>query len=208
MTPTRSTGTETAKGKPQSHRDRLLRQGMRSFYDLGYHGTTVDAILEASDVPKGSFYHHFGSKESFAQTVLEQYMEFQLELIGGWAAREDLTTQEQVLGYLDELISRFERSGFARACLAGKFSSELAASSAAFRTKLDDDFARWKASLVAMLTKGQLRGDLRSDRTAEDLATTILALLQGGLVLALSERNSRSLDSVRLTLTQVMASPD
>jgi len=208
VTPTRSTSTETASGKPLSHRDRLMRQGMRSFYALGYHGTTVDSILEASEVPKGSFYHHFGSKELFAQTVLEQYMGFQLDLIGAWAARDDLTTQEQVLGYLDEVISRFERSGFERACLAGKFSSELASSSAAFRTSLDDGFARWKASLVGMLTQGQLRGDLRSDRTAEDLGTTVLALLQGGLVLALSEHNSRSLDSVRLTLIQVMASPD
>ena len=208
MAPTVSTRKTTAEDGALSHRERLLRQGMRSFYALGYHGTTVDAILEASEVPKGSFYHHFGSKESFAQTVLEQYMDFQLDLIGAWAARDDLTTQGQVLGYLDEVISRFERSGFERACLAGKFSSELAASSAAFRTALDDGFARWKASLVAMLTQGQARGDLRSERTAEDLATTILALLQGGLVLALSEHSSRSLDSVRLTLAQVMASPD
>jgi TetR/AcrR family transcriptional repressor of nem operon len=180
---------------------------MRSFYALGYHGTTVDAILEACEVPKGSFYHHFGSKEAFGQAVLERYMEFQLDLLGAWSAREDLTAQEKVGGYLDEIVSLFERSGFERACLAGKFSSELAASSDAFRATLEAGFARWKQSLVALLSQGQLRGELRDDRTAEELATAVLALVQGGFVLALSEHDSRSLDCVRVTLATVIAPP-
>lgn len=177
---------------------------MRSFYALGFHGTTVDAILEAAEVPKGSFYHHFGSKESFARVVLEQYMQFQLDLMAQWADRDDLSTHEQIEGYFDELVSVFVRSGYERACLAGKFSTELAASSDTFRTALNDGFARWKAAIVAMLVQGQERGDIRSDRTADDLATTVLVLLQGGFVLALSDHDGGSLDSVRTTLATVM----
>ncbi|MDX5565249.1 TetR/AcrR family transcriptional regulator [Streptomyces sp. ID05-04B] len=204
----------TAKPKPtpvnrasMSHRDRLLRQGMRSFYALGFHGTTVDAILEAAEVPKGSFYHHFDSKESFAQAVLEQYMFFQHELIGKWAERQDLTTPEKIEGYFDEIASIFVRSGYERACLAGKFSTELAAASDKFRTQLNAGFAGWRTRLVAMLAQGQENGDVRIDRTAEDLATTVLALLQGGFVLALSDHDRQSLESVRLTLATVVSPP-
>ena len=205
--PTVNTKAKAVKSGSLSHRDRLLRQGMRSFYALGFHGTTVDAILEASEVPKGSFYHHFGSKESFAQAVLEQYMQFQLDLVGKWAERPDLTTSEKVEGYFDEIVSIFVRSGYQRACLAGKFSTELSASSAGFRTQLNDGFARWKADIVALLAEGQERGDIRTDRSAEDLATTVLVLLQGGFVLALSDHDDRSLDSVRATLAMVMSPP-
>jgi TetR/AcrR family transcriptional repressor of nem operon len=201
---TASTRTRSAESEPLPHRDRLVRQGMRSFYALGFHGTTVDAILESAEVPKGSFYHHFGSKESFARVVLEQYMQFQLDLIAKWADRDDLSTYEQVEGYFDELVSVFVRSGYERACLAGKFSTELAASSDTFREQLNDGFARWKAAIVAMLVQGQQRGDIRKDRTADDLATTALVLLQGGFVLALSDHGGGSLESVRTTLRTVM----
>jgi len=204
---TASRRTKAATGEPLSHRDRLLRQGMRSFYALGFHGTTVDAILEAAQVPKGSFYHHFGSKESFAQAVLDQYMAFQLDLIGTWAEREDLSTPQKLEGYFDELVSIFVKSEFERACLAGKFSTELAASSDAFRDQLKAGFERWKTGLSAMLSAGQERGDIRTDRPADELATTVLVLLQGGFVLALSDHDVRSLESVRSTLGAVLSPP-
>jgi TetR/AcrR family transcriptional repressor of nem operon len=199
--------TETATAQPLSHRERLLREGMRSFYAVGYHGTTVDAILEASKVPKGSFYHHFGSKESFGHAVLEQYLTFQLDLLGKWTDRDDLTGLERLEGYFDEIASIFVRSGFERACLAGKFSTELAASSEAFRTQLSAGFARWKAALVAMFSEGQESGDIRGDRPPEELATTVLVLLQGGFVLAMSDHDDRPLESVRSTLATVLGPP-
>ncbi len=199
--------TRTDPGEPRSHRDRLLRQGMRSLYALGFNGTTVDAILESSQVPKGSFYHHFGSKESFARAVLDEYMAFQLDLIRRWADRDDLSTPEKLEGYFDEIVSLFVRSGFERACLAGKFSSELAASSETFRTQLNTGFARWKAGLGEMFARGQEIGEIRNDRTAEDLATTVLVLLQGGFVVALSDHDGRSLESVRTTLSTVVRPP-
>lgn len=204
MAQTGSARTRAARSEPQSHRDRLVRQGMRSFYALGFHGTTVDAILESAEVPKGSFYHHFGSKESFALVVLEQYMQFQLDLVAKWADRHDLTTRQRLEGYLDEIVAIFVRSGYERACLAGKLSTELAPSSETFREQLNAGFARWKAAIVAMLSQGQDRGDIRNDRTADDLATTFLVLLQGGFVLALSEHDDGSLESVRTTLATVM----
>ena len=41
-----------ATPKTLSHKERLIRQGMKSFYASGFHGTTVDAILEASGIPR------------------------------------------------------------------------------------------------------------------------------------------------------------
>jgi len=180
---------------------------MRSFYAHGFHGTTVDTILEASQVPKGSFYHHFGSKEAFAQAVLEQYVEFQLTLIDTWAGREGLTTREKLVGYFDEIVSIFVTSGFERACLAGKFSSELAPSSPTFRRQLKAGFDLWEDRFVAILSAGQDLGEIRRDRSAEDLATTVLALLQGGFILALSDHHDHALESVRTTLATVLSPP-
>ena len=84
----------TQQAEILSHKERLLRHGMKLFYAQGFHGTTVDAILASAGVPKGSFYHHFGSKEVFAQAVLDRYMQFQIDLFHKWAAKKGLTTPE------------------------------------------------------------------------------------------------------------------
>src|SRR6476620_2566442 len=85
-----------ATPKTLSHKERLIRQGMKSFYASGFHGTTVDAILVASGVPKGSFYHHFGSKDALGLAGLDRYMHIQLDALAKWAVNNVSSTTEKL----------------------------------------------------------------------------------------------------------------
>src|SRR4029078_11428625 len=106
-----------------SHKERLIRQGMKAFYTNGFQGTTVDAILEASGIPKGSFYHHFGSKDAFGLAVLDRYMHIQLDALARWGDGDGVGITDKLTRSSTELCETFVRSGFQRACLAGKFST-------------------------------------------------------------------------------------
>ncbi len=159
-----------------SHKERLFRAGAKLFYEKnGFHGTTIDAVLAEAGVPKGSFYHHFGSKDAFGQAVLKRYVGFQGELVAKWIARTDLSTAEQVIGYYRDMSQIFVKSGFQTSCLIGKFSTEVAATSDVFRPQLAGQIDGWKTRLSALFEAGQERGDVRLDRTAEDLADVVLA---------------------------------
>jgi TetR/AcrR family transcriptional repressor of nem operon len=57
----------------KSTRDHLIDVGLGLMHQNGYNATGLTDILKAADVPKGSFYHHFGSKEDFAAAALERY---------------------------------------------------------------------------------------------------------------------------------------
>jgi AcrR family transcriptional regulator len=46
-----------------STREQLLQVGLLAFHQHGYTATGIQEILESAKIPKGSFYHHFGSKE-------------------------------------------------------------------------------------------------------------------------------------------------
>lgn len=187
--------------EPTSHKERLLKQGMKHFYAHGYHGTTVDSVLEASGVPKGSFYHHFGSKEAFGKAVLNRYMQYQLDLLQTWISENpDLTTAQRLSGYFDEMVRGFIGSDYRRACLAGKFSTEVSATSESFRTQLESDLRDWRGHLLDALQQGQDRGDVRQDRTAEELANALLALIQGAFVIGLSSREDQALRAVGSTI--------
>jgi TetR/AcrR family transcriptional regulator, transcriptional repressor for nem operon len=178
------------------HRERLLREGTKLLYALGYHGTTVDRILEASGVPKGSFYHHFGSKEAFALEALDRYQRFQHDLLARWSDRTDLSAADAVVGYFQDMAAAFVRSRQQRACLWGKLSTETAASSPAFRRALAEHLRAWKAQLTEVLA----RGDVRTDMPLDHLADAVLSLIQGVFVIALAARDQAMLDATAVAL--------
>ena len=186
------------------HKERLLRAGIKLFYENGFHGTTIDAVLAEAGVPKGSFYHHFGSKDAFAQAVLDRYIGFQGGLFTRWFTRTDLSTVDQLTGYFKDMSEIFIKSGFQTACLTGKFSTEMGATSDYFRPQLATQIGMWKTQLSLLLTAGQKRGDVRRDRPSEDLADAVLALIQGAFVLTLSTRDERTLTTVCTTIRELV----
>jgi len=52
-------------------RDRLLQAAMEVFAERGYHGATVDDVVEASTTSKGAFYHYFASKQNVFLTLMD-----------------------------------------------------------------------------------------------------------------------------------------
>src|SRR5258708_11258255 len=65
-------GGEEMEGR--NSRDHLLQVGLRRIHSVGYAATGVKEILDEAEVPKGSFYHYFASKEAFAKEVLALYV--------------------------------------------------------------------------------------------------------------------------------------
>jgi len=61
--------------KKQINRENLLNQGVTLLMEQGYHGTGLKEILDAVQIPKGSFYNYFGSKENFGAEVIQHYIE-------------------------------------------------------------------------------------------------------------------------------------
>src|ERR1044071_7466199 len=74
-----STGSETAT--VGTRRDELLAIAARLFAERGFRNTTVRDIADASGILSGSLYHHFDSKESMVDEILQT---FQNELFAGY----------------------------------------------------------------------------------------------------------------------------
>jgi TetR/AcrR family transcriptional repressor of nem operon len=190
-----------------THRERLLREGRNRLYAYGFHGTSVEAILEASGVPKGSFYYHFGSKNGFAEEVLRRYMSWQMGRLDQWIERADMSTPTVLAGYFREMADGLIGSGYRESCLVGKLSAELAAGSEAFQQRLQADMTSWGGRIRHLLERGQVRGDVRTDRPASVLADAVLAMIQGAFVVALASHEATSLDSVVDVLELMVAAP-
>lgn len=190
-----------------SHKERLIRAGLQLFYETGYNGTTIDAVLAAAGVPKGSFYHHFGSKDAFGQAVLARYIELQESQFDKWTTKKNLSTTDKLLGYFKDMAQLFIKSGFHTGCLIGKFSTEVAPTSDVFRDQLCVQLHAWRSGISRVLAEGQQRGDIRTDRGSDELADAVLALIQGAFVITLSTRDKGTLTAVGSAIRELIEVP-
>lgn len=194
----------SAPSKPSAHKEQLLKTGMRLFFERGYHGTPVDVLLAESGVPKGSFYHHFGSKEAFGVAVVTEYYNFQMLTLDSWISRDELNALQKILGYVTALSNMFKRSGYKSACLIGKFSLELGPSSESFRILLADMFLAWKKKVEILVSDGQHDLLITRSLSADRLAEAILVTIQGGLALSLVFQSGQTLQNGVASLERLL----
>ena len=197
--------SEPGGGRPNTYRNQLLVEGIKQVHARGFHATAVNDVLERAGIPKGSFYHHFGSKEKFGLAILDEDTNSQLEAFKSWSSRDDLPIAERFGGYFDERIQEFVLSDYSTLCLLSRFSSDLAATDPSLRSKVNEGYDRLLGAFAELLDEGIKRGDLPADVDVDQRAGAILALTQGAFVVALANRDVDYLASVS-TLIRELAS--
>ena len=172
---------------PESRR-RLLDAGLQLLLRDGFAGAGVQEIAQLAEVPKGSFYSYFASKESFAAEVLDQYWTpIESELFP--LLRDEATPPTQrILNFFRALANEHEAHEFVLGCLIGRLSLELAGSSDSTRDRLADIFARWDGAIAQCLRDGHSASKL-SPASANALAADIVGAWEGA---ALRGKVSRS----------------
>src|ERR1700748_1320892 len=109
--------TKTNVTDTLSTRDHLLQIGLRRIRAMGYASTGVKEILDEADVPKGSFYHYFPSKEVFAREVLALYVRGECERAEKILREGKGAPLTRLRRYFQELIAAFGRTAPVSGCL-------------------------------------------------------------------------------------------
>ena len=171
-------------------RDRLLQAGVTVFSRNGFNGSSVQDIVEAAGVPKGSFYNHFESKEALGAAVISYYWE---DKASTWLAilyEDTLPPLDRLRHYFDRVIADIEARGFTGGCFIGNMTAELSDHSSAVSTKLCDAYSCWTSHIAACIRLAQETGDLRCHAEPELLATFALNAWEGALLRARVTKSS------------------
>jgi TetR/AcrR family transcriptional repressor of nem operon len=165
--------------------ERLIESTQELLWERGYVGTSPKAIQQHAGAGQGSMYHHFAGKSDLALVAVRRSAE-QLRALA--------ETQFSGLGTAIERISAYllrEREVL-RGCRIGRLAQDPEViASPNLRQPLDETFDWLRHRLAELLAEGQARDELDGDLDPADTAATILAVLQGGYVLA------RAADSVK-----------
>jgi TetR/AcrR family transcriptional repressor of nem operon len=164
------------------NRENLLNEGVALLIRQGYHGTGLKEILDAVQIPKGSFYNYFGSKEGFAAEIIEHYITPYLTQLHRYLAESNGNSLEALQRYLDEGIVELERTEFKGGCLLGNLIGEVGDTSDVCRAALQIALNRYRDVWEIGLRRAQSEGSIRTDKTARELADLWVNAWQGALL--------------------------
>jgi TetR/AcrR family transcriptional repressor of nem operon len=168
--------------KAISTRERLLDSARYLFWERGFAGTSMADLLAHSQVNSGSFYHFFESKEALLREVLRGYLEALRPMIVEPAfatTAEPLARIFAILaGYRDRIILTDNKYG----CPLGRLALEIDPENRPAHRLIAENFQGWIGAVRECLANLDLPG--KTD--AEALATYVLAVMEGGVMLSRS----------------------
>jgi TetR/AcrR family transcriptional repressor of nem operon len=159
-------------------KQRLLDAGMAMLLKHGYHDLGIQALLDATSTPKGSFYHHFKDKEDFALQVIDQYMGHAhagLDVCLGDKGRPPL---KRVRRFFELTQRNYRREGYL-GCLLGGLGQELSGVSEVFRRKVEGCFAEIAKRIAVCLEEARMRGDIPAESNTRRMASLLVDCWEG-----------------------------
>lgn len=180
--------------KPKPHvRENLLRVGMKMLHEGGYTGTGIKDIVDAAEVPKGSFYNYFENKEAFGKEAIDFYFESGLTKLRELLCDESIPPVERLRNYFDARVRGYRAAGYAKGCMLGNLSLEVADHSPMMRERLATHFRTWSDLLEQCIEEAQKAGAIHNKLPADLMAQFLLNSWEGALLRMRAEKSDAPL---------------
>ncbi|MFI0454402.1 TetR/AcrR family transcriptional regulator [Actinomadura sp. 6N118] len=178
--------------KGDETRARLIDAARTLIEARGYFGVGLNEVLEAGKAPRGSLYHHFpGGKDQLTAEALAASGQEIDSLIRALAVSVP-DTRTLIEAVLDALADRMEKADYAKGCPIATVALEVAATNDSLQKVCADAYDSWQRALADRLV-----ADGHPHDQAEDLACSVLALIEGALVLARAQRSRTPIERAR-----------
>jgi TetR/AcrR family transcriptional repressor of nem operon len=187
-------------------RDELIRIGVAVFTEKGFHNTSVDEIVAAARVPKGSFTYYFGSKDAYTLAVIEAYGAYFAKKLQRILTNDSFSPTARLRAFTEEAATGMEKFDFRRGCLVGNLGQELGAVDDKFRSALLSTLRDWQDRIRVCLEEAKAAGELMPTADSAGLARLFWYSWEGAVLGAKLERSRAPLDTVsNAFLNQVAA---
>ena len=195
-----------SQSAPQSTSD--VRQSiLENGQGKGFSAVGLKEVLAAAQVPKGSYYHYFGSKEAFGEEMLKKYFEDYLAELETTLCLPGLTMAQRLMAYWQhwqETQSFFDCQG---KCLAVKLGAEVADLSEAMRLALKRGTTGIVTRLRTAIEAGVAEGSLSVDGDPGCVAQSLYQLWLGASVMVKIVRNTQPFESAMTATRQILHLP-
>jgi TetR/AcrR family transcriptional repressor of nem operon len=171
-------------------RERILQEAEHVFHLKGVNAACMDEIAKACGMGKANLFHHYGSKNQLALAVLDfKIAELRTRKVEPLCAQA--APEKAVEEMFDEGAKVLHGIGCKAGCLVGNVALEMSDRDEAFRERVGRFFAEWAGSMAECLERLKKTGYFRPSLDSRASAEAIVALYEGAIMLARSERDAK-----------------
>jgi TetR/AcrR family transcriptional repressor of nem operon len=160
----------------------ILEMGAQIVHQKGFNATGIQEVLNAAEVPKGSFYFYFKSKEEFGLQLIDYFSDFLLSKMDELLNAENVAPLDKLWNYFEWFRVYFEQNNFTGGCPIGNLAQEMGDLNDSFREKLTSVFDKMKTNIAHCLEEARQQGDLSPDLDIFHLSDFIVSSWQGALL--------------------------
>jgi TetR/AcrR family transcriptional repressor of nem operon len=168
----------------QDSRSRLLEAAIKVVRTKGYTAARIEDVCAEAGLTKGSFFHHFKSKDDLAEAAVAYWEEFTRGFFASAPYHAPTDPLDRLLAYVDfrKSILTGDLSEFT--CFAGTIVQEAYATRPELVAACEHNIVGHARTLQADIARAMELYDAPGAWTAESLALHIQAVIQGAFILA------------------------
>ncbi|RCJ27820.1 TetR family transcriptional regulator [Nostoc minutum NIES-26] len=170
-----------SKGKET--KARILQQAAELFNQQGYAGSSMSDIMRVTGLQKGGIYNHFQSKDELAL----QAFDFAIALINQHtraALKNKHHAVERLRAIIDLFRSHVDNPPIKGGCPLLNTAVESDDAHPALKERAQQAMNSWRHLICRIIEKGIKKGEIRSEVNADEIATIIIAMLEGAMMMS------------------------
>jgi TetR/AcrR family transcriptional repressor of nem operon len=181
--------------KRTHNKDDIIQVGLDLVLSRGFNATGVEAVLKQANVPKGSFYNFFSSKEEFALAIIDKFVADRVEVLYPIFSDQSLPPLERVKKSFETIIAAFEGVDCSKGCLIGNLGQEMSDQFENVRQRLEKSLLEWAKAVSQLLSQAQKENAIPADMNAEMLAENLISSFQGALLCSKVKKSPEPLNN-------------
>lgn len=189
-------------------REHLLVTGERLCLQRGFTGMGLSELLKTAEVPKGSFYHYFRSKEAFGVAMLEHYYAGYLQKLVKHFEHGAGNYRDRLLAYYGKMLNNTCQFDHTTGCLTVKLSAEVCDLSEDMNIAMDQGVSQVIALLAQTLENGRYEKSLNFSGESLSVARVLYSLWLGANLQAKISRSNKPMESALAYVEKMIAAPE
>ncbi|RIX52023.1 TetR/AcrR family transcriptional regulator [Paenibacillus nanensis] len=169
--------------KGQITKESIIRESAVLFNTKGYNGASLSDIMEKCGIRKGGIYNHFGNKDEIAIAAFDysfsQIVKFLSDELGNAS-----NAREKLLAVCQVYIDLIEKDTIAGGCPLLNTAVDSDDGHPALKERAQQAMGYFLDALNKIILEGVDRQELRKDISVEEASTSIVALIEGGVMLS------------------------
>lgn len=172
-------------------RQLIIEKALPIFNTKGYHAASLSDITNATGITKGAIYGNFKNKDEVATASFDLAVQIILEQIGH-EVKSGNTAPEKLQAIVDYYAKYVNNPPIEGGCPVLNSSIEADDNLPFLRSKVIRTIAVIRESLIKIINRGVLEGQLKKEVNAEEFAMAFYAMIEGAIMVSRIEGDGRS----------------